>query len=270
MAAHFAAAGGASGTSRRDLAVRQFGDVAFLQPTLVGQQRSIEQELIEADPILNGPSADPDRSEYDVRKTNAWASALVDQVAAAYADPPTRGRLLRGSLASLDGFGASARAAAVRVAPEAPFDVLVASVDKALAPTFGALRSGDYYWTPEAPSCVLNTSVLMANRWFEAAMRAGGRMFMTNARYDAFVHTPAIVKFLERADWAAVTVDREPRPGVARPGWVRVSPSGSAPMEIRFPTYDAGHMVTVSAAAELAEDLAAWVAEGADEREPRN
>jgi hypothetical protein len=34
--------------------------------------------------------------------------------------------------------------------------------------------------------------------------------------------------------------------------------------QIRFPTYEAGHMVTMGAAAELSEDVRAWLAaEGA-------
>ena len=94
------------------------------------------------------------------------------------------------------------------------------------------------------------------------------RTFITHARYDANVYTPAIPYVLHSKNLGA-SIDSAPRPGVARPGWFRVdfpaqSDGGAVAkaVEVRFPPYDAaGHMVAATQPADLAADVQAWLQE---------
>jgi hypothetical protein len=92
------------------------------------------------------------------------------------------------------------------------------------------------------------------------------RLFITNARYDRVIHTPGIPVLLHDGG-LPTEVDREPRSGVDRPGWFRVElpatgTDSERTVEVRLPAYDdAGHMVTVRQGADLADDVAQWLAE---------
>ena len=101
--------------------------------------------------------------------------------------------------------------------------------------------------------------------WFLDDLRHA-RLFLTHARWDGVIYTPAIPYVLEQAA-IHVTTDTAPRAGVARPGWLRFDVPASDgepkhPVEVRFPSYDdSGHMVAVTQGTDLADDAEAWLSE---------
>jgi hypothetical protein len=84
--------------------------------------------------------------------------------------------------------------------------------------------------------------------------------FITNGRYDAVVYTEALPVFFDEHSTYNVEVDRSLPEGAARPGILHLW-TEEVDISIRFPTYEAGHEVTVGAPRELAEDIEAWLAE---------
>jgi len=91
------------------------------------------------------------------------------------------------------------------------------------------------------------------------------RTFITDARYDLAIYAPAIPAILQDMGLGGA-IDTSPRPGVARPGWVRVNlpaEDGGGPgttVEVRFPSYDnSGHEVAVTQPADLAADVEGWL-----------
>lgn len=249
---------------QRERVLRQFSDIAFIQPFLAEIQKQSEGAMYDESEelrALKSAMMEPNTSRYDVRRDRAWLRAFDDQVKNAYADADARARLLAAPLESIAEFRAEGRRDAVRLPLDPDVEPIAKSVGQALSGTFGALGAKDYFWTPTVDSCALRAGDISAE-WLDEAVRVGGRMFLTHARHDAVVYTPAIVRMFTRARWANAAVDLAPKLGVARPGWVRLSPEGSPPTTVRFPAYESGHMVTVGAPAELAEDLEAWVNEG--------
>jgi hypothetical protein len=80
-------------------------------------------------------------------------------------------------------------------------------------------------------------------------------VMITDAALDARVWSPALVPALEEYG-VSVMHDTQPRPGVARPGWLVVDGQ-----ELRFPHYPtSGHDVSAWQPEELADDVAAWLA----------
>ena len=86
------------------------------------------------------------------------------------------------------------------------------------------------------------------------------KAFITNARYDALIYTPAIPEIMKTYAHIDVTVDNT-RGASARPGTISVALSNGSRAEIRFPKYESGHMVTVTAGAAFAADLTEWMAQ---------
>jgi hypothetical protein len=91
--------------------------------------------------------------------------------------------------------------------------------------------------------------------FYEMAGRA--HTFMTNARYDAVVWTDAVRATIE-AERGAEYDTTQPE-GASRPGIIRFSADDGSPVEIRFPEYEAGHVVTMSTPRELGEDVEEWL-----------
>jgi hypothetical protein len=89
--------------------------------------------------------------------------------------------------------------------------------------------------------------------------------FITNARFDMVVWSPAIPESLNlyTSLVSSSVHDTAARTGFTRAGWIKVnylSSVISAPTdrEIRFPLYQAGHTVTMRAPAELLADVTQW------------
>jgi hypothetical protein len=92
--------------------------------------------------------------------------------------------------------------------------------------------------------------------------------FITSAEYDTIVYLPSLGDaLLTYPEVKSAALDRTPKKGVARPGWLTVEhiPMGeTAPQThvIRMPLYAAGHAVSAGQPIELADDVAAWLAGG--------
>jgi hypothetical protein len=122
-------------------------------------------------------------------------------------------------------------------------DATIAAIESGLVARLGALDPGDAYVAlgpyfgdddSGAPAFVANLALV--------------RTFITHATYDGLVDSAAIAPAL------AAYGD----PVSERPGWIDVT-LASGPIEIRFPTYAAGHVVTLSAGDQLRSDIAAWL-----------
>jgi hypothetical protein len=170
---------------------------------------------------------------------------------------------------AIDGLHAAHRAEAYRLASEHCAGCLPDSASFRSA--FGDLEPWDRYF-------MLNQDLPPQESSWNLDPRFG-RMFLsnllhtstfiTNARWDFTVCSAAIPPALEKWDSyvAAAAIDSQPREGVPRPGWFTVSYvdcelTTATTRTVRFPSYlHSGHMVTATQAAELRDDIAAWLKE---------
>jgi hypothetical protein len=116
-------------------------------------------------------------------------------------------------------------------------------------------------------SCTDESSIYTQDRtpldWFLDDL-ASMKLFLTHARWDGIDYMPAIPLVLQEVG-IPTTVDTQPRPGYARPGWIDVMlPSRDGqpaqPIEIRYPSYEnSGHMVATCQGADLADDVEQWL-----------
>jgi hypothetical protein len=123
-----------------------------------------------------------------------------------------------------------------------------------LRESLGELTEDDAYWLPNGYSLSCNWQV---DRSVFYEMVGRTHTFMTNARYDAVVWTDGIRATIE-AERGAEHDTTQPE-GASRPGIIRFAGDDGSPVEIRFPDYEAGHVVTVSTPRELGEDVEAWL-----------
>ncbi|HUJ62365.1 MAG TPA: hypothetical protein VLX92_27850 [Kofleriaceae bacterium] len=135
-------------------------------------------------------------------------------------------------------------------------DPVMDAINMGLAMRLGGLDSGDLYtaYGPNDPSWSDDTTINPA-----AFVRNLGlvKTFITHATYDADVDSTAIQRAL--VDYGTpATIDMTMPAGAARPGVIDVTlPTGT--IQIRFPTYAAGHMVTRSTPTQLRQDVADWL-----------
>ncbi len=274
---HFSAVfQGSGGSPPPSTIARQFGTFVLIQPLVLGAlQYAAQTTLMPKDPYVGPRIKDETKYDpYDLREPFGWSTDRDIQALAALADPAASKALLGVSLDGIPALKPAARRDAVRPAVMTDFGPeLVAAVHQAnarLSTRLGDLASGDLYLSTDAPSCAQtgyveqNTSMAY---WFLDALRYG-RAFLTHARWDGVIYTPAIPHVFEQGG-VPTHIDTAPRPGVARPGWIALTLPKSGhlpkkPVEIRFPSYDAaGHMVAVSQGSALADDVEQWLHESA-------
>jgi hypothetical protein len=247
------------------LAVTQFRRAVLLQPLVAGGiQDMVQAPLVQADPYLGAVSSNQD--PYDVRQPAGWSQALDESAARALGDLGAATTLLAVDPRAIPRLGPPARAGAFRL-PVADTPATQAT-NAALTAALGPLAPGDRYLVYPSTACPTGASLAEgagAGNEFVANLRDGVRTFISDARYDSVIYSPAIPAVLQEV--GTVTMDTAPRPGVARPGWFRVSfPQNGAPgpaLEVRFPPYvDSGHFVTVAEPQHLHDDVAAWLDAG--------
>lgn len=240
----------------------QFGWEVLIQPNFAGTLQFDLQDAAEAnDPLISEALArQPPVDRYDVRLTADDQQALMDGTDHLVRDPDTLQALLGVSLESIEGLAAAQRGEGV-VRDADPQDLPVIAEDESkLRMRLGQLGPSDaYYLGQVTPRCGgYLGDIGSAQMMFEGLSRT--RAFITNARYDSVVYTPVIPTIFSRAQ-ASVTVDDRSPAGAARPGVIHIAVQGAASIDIRFPSYEAGHEVTMSAGAELGEDVEAWLRE---------
>jgi hypothetical protein len=250
----------------------QFERQILIQPLVLGDmQRQAEVPLMRKDPYVGVSSgcypAGTRCDEYDAAKPPGWSDGVTASAVLALSTDATAQVLLGGPLASIPELQPAARRDAFR---SFRADVLAPSVlsataqgNAALTASLGALATGDTYvvpfdmtdWRQEDDPTLFVQNVAFV------------RTFITDARYDSAIFARAIPAALASAG-AGGTVDESPRPGVVRPGWFDVvftgdAGSGAPPStEVRFPSYvSSGHLVVVTQAQDLRDDVAAWLLE---------
>jgi hypothetical protein len=242
---------------------RQFGRSVLIQPFMLGEaQEDLRLTLIFDDPYL-GPifGQSPPRDAYDLRQDADNSSLIARTEGGALADHDLSRALIGFDLEDASLLLPASRKNAFRLsALQTQDDVAINSL---MTERFGALSAGDDYFRDAVQVCVDGPTMndVRFGNYFLSDLRYV-RSLITNARYDGVVYGPSIVGTLPNAN-----LDTTPRNGEARPGRIHVSvpASGSDPAttaEIRFPNYDdSGHFVTVTQGADLADDVAAWLAE---------
>ena len=235
----------------------------LIEPLVMGElQQDVQRRIIDADPYAGRGAPFP--GEYDVRKPADYSDRVFAQAARALSAPDTARMLLGVELTSIARLAPPGRGDAFR--PVGGYTD--APSERALEAALGPLGEGDAYLEGFAPQCYGQQIDLQAPNRFASALY-DVPLFITHARYDAVIYTPAIPRTLQDQGWP-VTVDDGPRPGVARPGWFKVTVPESGPatarrpsktVEVRFPLYDdSGHEVTFAQGGDLADDVAAWLA----------
>jgi hypothetical protein len=249
-----------------EVAATQFGRAVLLEPLVAGAaQMAITDAMSTSDPDLVRALAIP-QSTYD---TLVPPNAEVERVGlAALADPAGSLALFGVDLATVPELLPSARARAFRRPNAEVGGKALGATNQAFASRFGALRSADDYyrvWVPDeclppiqGPGTTTGTAVEFGKNLKTV------KMFLSRAALDTVLWSPAIVKYMQdhledpSGAPAKVVVDENPRPGVARPGWIRPGPYP----EIRYPLYaTSGHAITKTEPDHLADDVEAWLAE---------
>lgn len=204
-------------------------------------------------------------SPYDVRFGSKELAELLDRRAlTVLAQGKQRERLFEVPTSSIEGLLPRARPNGVRVASQDEHpEYGERTIDNALASELGSLAKGDGYYRDFIPRVLDREETASANAFLSDLRYVP--IFMTNATYDRAIVSTAIVSALREAQVDA-TVDTESRPNVARPGWISVPLAKAKDLPartvtVRFPTYEAGHMVTTTKGGELADDVRDWLAE---------
>jgi hypothetical protein len=247
------------------LAATQFGRQVLLQPLVSGGAQYAAQNQVEpSDPYVGVvPSG---RDPYDVRQPQGWDQALDESAATAFSDLTGATQLFSVDPLGIPRLGPAYRSAAFRVAvPETPGTALA---NAALTSALGALGPNDRYLAYPSTACPYDDTLFTGSGSadeFVANLKGGVRTFISNARYDSVIYSPAIPAELQEV--GTVVVDISPRPGVARPGWFTVSfpeDGGMAsPIEVRFPPYEeSGHFIGVAEPQHLHDDVADWLLAG--------
>lgn len=244
-----------------DEVAEQFGWMVMIQPNFFGQmQNTLQLPLLEADPDFAAYLQDEAAFDaYDVRKPASFGDHLAAQVDATIHDPERLALLLGVHPKDVPGLPASQRGDAFRLF--LGLDAAKLASDEApLRAALGELGPDDTYWETFQVACGDMGDTDTANVLLR--LLPSLRTFITNARYDAVVYTEAIAPIFATTGYD-VTIDLTAPVAAERPGEMHFV-SAERDFRVRFPTYEAGHEVTVSAWQPFGEDLEAWlVAEGA-------
>jgi len=241
----------------------QFGFQVLIQPSIFGgPQVAFQTPYLQADPDFADFYADQSLYDpYDVRRTPEEGLLLFDRAAAAMRDPATFAKLIGVDPGEVPGLAARERGDALRIF-ERDDPAQVARDEASMREALGELEPADAYWLPLVSGCGLFEGDYTSLSAFAEILNRS-HTFITDARYDSVVYTPALPPFFSQASRTEVTVDTSAPAGAARPGVIRIV-GPLLDTSIRFPTYESGHEVTISAPAELAQDVRAWLeAEGA-------
>jgi hypothetical protein len=245
---------------------KQFGHVVFIEGNVGGNvQFMIEAPLNVADPILGPALQRPGVDQYDVRLTKAEDDAISAGIAATMRDPAGFEAITGIAPAAVPGLPASQRGDAVRSFvlamgwPGGGSAAQVAALEASMQAALGPLGPDDAYYLPVAPPCDASFLGDVATLWTLAELLGRTAFFITRARFDGVVDSDGWPVLFGKGTWQA-TVREDLPAGAARPGVLELVPPGSPPLSIRFPKYDAGHMVAMTAGPALHDDVRDWLA----------
>jgi hypothetical protein len=239
-------------------AATQFGAQVLIEPVVLGGVQMMEQSnIISMDPYVGNVPASQD--PYDVRQPMSYEDAITSLALGAMSTASSAASLLGVPLTSIPRLGPSARQGAFH--PNLAAVNGVAQANTALTTLLGALGTQDAYIAMFGSQCPTPADWMdpaVANLFVENLVSV--RTFITHARYDQVVYTPAIPGAFKNAGWT-VAIDSSPRAGVVNPGWFTVTDTMGHATEVRWPRYDSsGHMVAMTEGTELATDVQGWLA----------
>jgi len=238
----------------------QFGHQILIQPNIAGEmQFDFETPRMQADPVLAGyinGSPQGVVNNYDVRMTWDEQNRLDEMVMYSALDPESFESLVGVAPEEVKGLDAAERVGAFRPEQQVP---LPADATAEMEARMGKLAPPDYYWTGFVQPCGWWLGDVGTASAFISGLRQT-RTFVTRARYDAVVYSPALPDFLSLAN-VQVSLDDQPMAGVERPGWIHVQFETGEESVIRFPPYEAGHEVAMTQAHALSEDVESWLHE---------
>ena len=227
----------------------QFGHALFIEPSFGLDELNFEEA--HASPLHN------DEDEDDVRHTPDQAMGFAVATDAAIRDPATLTALLGVSLSSIPELAAKDRHGAVRaIKGESLSSSVMPGAELGLDGVLGTPGRGDAYYLPDMLVCEIKIDSSATSLAYALLPELG--VFITRARYDRSVYTPALPAFLNSRGVPAHVDESEPA-GAARGGELVIPVVGHSPAKIRFPEYEAGHEVTETAAPELAADIQDWL-----------
>lgn len=232
-----------------DEVAEQFGWQVLIQPGLfMGYEW--DQELMDPDmgPYL---ATAGHHGASDARRTEGWDEQIVHLASGAILDAAKLELLLGTSPASVELLSPQTGRGDAFRSTYSNFN------EDALRERLGHLTDDDAYWVPFVSSLTWCDWALELSIFYEMVSRT--HTFVTNARFDPVVWTDALRAKFELDRGAEYDAD-QPADAV-RPGVIRFAADDGRNVEIRFPDYDSGHMVTVGAPREFREDVEAWLAE---------
>lgn len=275
-------------TISAELAATQFGWQVQLQPKIGGDQVGISEELWcqpdtpeyvaaeELDETCPPPSRDP----LHLGKPVGWAQTLRQASDAALLSPEGFSALLFTGAHTIAGLPASERDGAYRLGSMLAVEDAFPLAPSEWSDVLGALPAHDRYYLDDVEQLIAGNANfsdgndLACMMLIETAQYVA--TFVTNAKLDGRIRTEALAAtIVDCATLAApsiidaVGVDPGPRDGVDRPGWLIVTYNeeaaiGTTTKTIRWPSYEnAGHLVNVSAPAELKQDVREFLEEAA-------
>jgi hypothetical protein len=251
----------------------QFGRQAFIQPALYPFSKEEERALMRADPYLGAGIDDLALDGYNLTLPFGSTAAFIEAAHASLQVERSRLALFGVDPLTLFRLRPPGRGQVFR-RNDGDFGGALVCINDRLQVEFGNLAPGDAYYTNTGGpflTSIPSGEMLFVPEAFDAFARnlRFVKTFITRARHDSVVYTPAILEGLRRR--FEVVHDEAPRPGVERPGWFSVSlpPNEARPdegaearVEVRFPPYvESGHTVTITQAPAFADDLKAWLSE---------
>jgi hypothetical protein len=218
-------------------AATQFGRLVLLEPFLLGRaQIDAQAATIGADPYVG--TVDTTKDPYDVREPVGFTDGLRDSVATALAGGGAP-QLFAEDPAAIPGMAPADRALAFRTAPTLPDSAAVTALEGSLVGSLGPLAPADAYVHALATACAdVSAPFTSPTGALDelVAVAPDVRIFLTRARFDASVYTPALLAALSQAGHDDVAT------------------------AMHLATYDdSGHMIEVSQPAALHDDVAAWL-----------
>jgi pimeloyl-ACP methyl ester carboxylesterase len=216
---------------------KQFGHVVLLEPFLLGRaQIDAQAATIGSDPYVG--TVDTTKDPYDVRQPVGYTDGLSDAVANALAGGGAT-ELFGTSFSEIPRFGPADRLNAFRTPATVADRPPVLALDTVIASEIGALTPTDAYAHVIATECAdVSAPFTSATGALDVLVANVGQVktFISQARYDANVYTPAIFTALGTLGHPEVIA------------------------AMHLATYDAsGHMIEVSEAQKLHDDVALWL-----------
>jgi hypothetical protein len=207
-------------------AARQFGRQVLIEPLVLGPGQDAEQDLLMPDDPYVGSFNQCDMDPEDVLKPAGWGDSLFIEGMEALSDPSAARSLLGVDLDAITLLGPSARASAFHRSPQyepppppmdaGPLDApdaappqgmfcasfppdpmpdAVMAINAQFAALLGPLTARDAYYEFPGNQCYYQNGPGDTSQPFIANLRYV-QTFITHARYDAVIYTPAIPALL--------------------------------------------------------------------------